>query len=185
MHVVRVEARAVERGRHLDLSVDALLAQDRDPRARARGDVRRRDVVVRVEREPRRQFRDRRRRGCARTPRRRRPGCRAGAAWRASSTTTRDAGRCATSSSRTAIVAANADAVAACRSRRRSSPRGPRRAQREQGVRVAAAHLHDGAQLLGEQRRQRHRPSSVMSRPQRDANAISASATKRPPSAMS
>ena len=47
----------------------------------------------------------------------------------------------------------------------------------EQRLRVAAAHLHDGAELLGEQRGERRRamPSSAISRPQRDANAISAS----------
>ena len=36
MHVDGVEAGAVERRRHLDLAVDALLAQDRDPRAARR-----------------------------------------------------------------------------------------------------------------------------------------------------
>ena len=40
VHVERLEAGAVERGRHLDLAVDALLAQDRDlRRADARVDV--------------------------------------------------------------------------------------------------------------------------------------------------
>ena len=46
VHVERVEAGAIERRRHFDLAVDALLAQDRDARPRAvnkrRGDVRRR-----------------------------------------------------------------------------------------------------------------------------------------------
>src|SRR5690606_389427 len=56
VHVERLEAGAVERGGHLDLAVDALLAQDRDLRTRAAdvdgtGDERRRDVLGRVEHE--------------------------------------------------------------------------------------------------------------------------------------
>ena len=46
MHVDRGEAGAVERRRHLDLAVDALLAQDRDARARAARDERRGDVLA-------------------------------------------------------------------------------------------------------------------------------------------
>ena len=46
-----VEAGAVERRRHFDLAVDALLAQDRHLRSRAGGDVRRGDVVGRIEGE--------------------------------------------------------------------------------------------------------------------------------------
>ena len=44
MDVDGIEAGARECGGHLDLAVDALLAQDRDARARALGDVRRCDV---------------------------------------------------------------------------------------------------------------------------------------------
>ena len=51
VHVVRGEAGAMERRRHLDVTVDALLAQDRDLRPRALRDVRRRDVLLRLERQ--------------------------------------------------------------------------------------------------------------------------------------
>ena len=53
------EAGAMERRRHLDVTVDALLAQDRDLRPRALGDVRRGDVLLRLERQPRRSDPDR------------------------------------------------------------------------------------------------------------------------------
>ncbi len=52
VHVVRDEAGAMECRRHLDVTVDALLAQDRDLRPRALGDVRRCDVLLRLERQP-------------------------------------------------------------------------------------------------------------------------------------
>ena len=56
MDVDGVEAGAIERRRHLDLAVDALLAQDRDARARAAAGAQRRgDVVVRIEGQVRRQ----------------------------------------------------------------------------------------------------------------------------------
>ena len=49
MHVDRLDAGLVEGGGHLDVTVDALLAQDRDPRANAGGDAGRGDIVVDVE----------------------------------------------------------------------------------------------------------------------------------------
>ena len=78
VHVDGVEAGAIERRRHLDLAVDALLAQDRDARARAAARRRRGDVLVEVERSaaadsPGSSRVDAR----CRAPRRRRPGCRA------------------------------------------------------------------------------------------------------------
>ncbi len=45
VHVDGRESGAVEGRRHLDLAVDALLAQDRDPRPPARRDVGRRDIL--------------------------------------------------------------------------------------------------------------------------------------------
>ena len=50
VHVVRLEAHALEHRRHLDLAVDALLAQHRHFRPRG-GDERRGHVFVRIERE--------------------------------------------------------------------------------------------------------------------------------------
>ena len=56
MHVDGFEPGAIEGGRHLDLPVHPLLAQDRDARARAAaGAERRGDVLVRIERQMRRQ----------------------------------------------------------------------------------------------------------------------------------
>src|SRR5262249_55086304 len=54
VHVDRIEARARERGGHLDLTVDALIAKNRDLRPRALRDERRCDVVGGIERELRR-----------------------------------------------------------------------------------------------------------------------------------
>ena len=54
VHVVRVEARAVERGGHLDLPVDTLLAQDGNLGTNPRRDIRRGHIDIRVERESRR-----------------------------------------------------------------------------------------------------------------------------------
>ena len=51
MHVEGGEARAIERGRHLDLAVDALLAKDRDPRTHSRSNERRRDILGGLERQ--------------------------------------------------------------------------------------------------------------------------------------
>ncbi len=55
VHVGDREAGAVEGRRHLDLAVDALLAQDRDRRARPRRDERSGDVLGRIEGEDRRE----------------------------------------------------------------------------------------------------------------------------------
>ena len=57
-----VEAGAVERRGHLDLAVDALLAQDGHLRPRAAGDERRRDVLRRIEGQAPARCRDRTRR---------------------------------------------------------------------------------------------------------------------------
>src|SRR6185437_11353223 len=51
VHVDRVEPSARKRGGHLDLAVDALLAQHRDARTRAPGDVRPGNVIGRIEGE--------------------------------------------------------------------------------------------------------------------------------------
>ena len=48
VNVVGCEAGSVERGRHLDMAVYTLLAQDCDARSRAARDVGRRDVGMRV-----------------------------------------------------------------------------------------------------------------------------------------
>ena len=55
VHVEAVEAGAGERRRHLDFRVHALLAQDRQLRTRAGVDERRGDVLLRIERQSRRQ----------------------------------------------------------------------------------------------------------------------------------
>ena len=52
------EAGAIEHRRHLDLTVDALLAQDRDLGPRAARDVRRGNILGRIERQLREQARD-------------------------------------------------------------------------------------------------------------------------------
>ena len=57
LETIRGEARAMERGGHLHLAVDALLAQDRHAWAHARLHVGGGDVVARVEREVREQAR--------------------------------------------------------------------------------------------------------------------------------
>jgi hypothetical protein len=86
VHVDAVEAGAMEGRGHLHLAVDALLAQHRKPRAHAGLDVRRRH-----DRRPARSRAPRaapgRRRRCGHAPRRRSPGCRAGAASASSSRT--------------------------------------------------------------------------------------------------
>jgi len=51
MHVDSLKARAVERCRHLDMRVNALLAQYRDFRTRAGGDKRRGDILFDIERQ--------------------------------------------------------------------------------------------------------------------------------------
>ncbi|CCJ89460.1 conserved hypothetical protein [Cronobacter turicensis 564] len=51
MHVDSLKARAVERCRHLDMRVNALLAQHRDFRTRAGGDKRRGDILFDIERQ--------------------------------------------------------------------------------------------------------------------------------------
>ena len=66
VHVVRIEAGAVERGGHLDVPVHALLAQDRDHGPRTRGDEGRGDIL-----------RPDRTSGVARGPDRRHPAMRA------------------------------------------------------------------------------------------------------------
>ena len=55
MHVEGGESGAIERGGHLDLAVDALLAQHRKLRPRTFCDVGRGNVVARVEAQMRRQ----------------------------------------------------------------------------------------------------------------------------------
>jgi hypothetical protein len=51
VHVDRGEPGPIERGRHLDLAVDTLLAQHRHPRPGTAGNHRRSDVVRRIEAE--------------------------------------------------------------------------------------------------------------------------------------
>ena len=80
VHVDRVEAGAVEGRRHLDVAVDALLAQDREPRPGAAGDEGARHVLGRVEGEAAATGPGRARPGCGRTPRARTRGCRAASA---------------------------------------------------------------------------------------------------------
>ena len=179
MHVERVEARAVERRRHLDLAVDALLAQDRDLRAARRvamNGAATSSLGSNV--SARRAGPDRRRRAmraysCVRA----RPGCRAGAASRASSTTRRDAGRCATRRAATRRRRANAHAIAGRRARRRSCAASPglarvahdarrRRAARTCTTAPSSSANSAASSIAGDRR-------ASMSSPQRDANAIS------------
>ena len=79
--------------RHLDLAVDALLAQDRHARPRAGVDVRRGDVLGRIEGQLRLQARRVEVARARRVPRRRIRGCRAASASRASPTTRRRTAR--------------------------------------------------------------------------------------------
>ena len=179
VHVERVEAGAVERRRHLDLAVDALLAQDRDRRPRAGRDERRRDVVVGIERRAAARARDRRRRAAA------------SYSWSAASGLSRsrcsacvvaDHARCRStrdSSSTRAPSLRDADALVRRRARRCACSARP----------AAPARIADGrrrrARAPGRRRPAPRRtarasgvaapPASSMSRPQRAANAISAS----------
>ena len=98
VHVDRVEAGAIERRRHFDLAVDALLAQDGDPAASRpwRCKARRRRRPDR--RSALRAGPDRPHRGCARIPRARTRDGRAAPACARWSRTRRAAGRCASAS---------------------------------------------------------------------------------------
>ena len=156
MHVDSFEARAREGGGHLDLAVDALLAQDRDARARA--------GARRTERRRRR--RDRRSASTERpgSPASRRAACSSSAevgssrsaGWRGSSRTRWHEGR-------PAIRRRSAARGGATRSAGWCEGR-PARGQRAQPVTrehrphvldIRGPHRDDRAQLLGEQGRER------------------------------
>ena len=154
VHVVRLEAGAVERRRHLDLAVDALLAQDGDRRPAPRGDERRGDVLGRIERQQRARCPGSSRRGSGRTPAARDSGLsRSDCICQVVSLHARcSATRVSLNSTLGAAPHANADR----RRRRAPTTRAVEavRAQHAEDARdVGVAHLEDGAQFLGEQRR--------------------------------
>ncbi len=154
VHVVRVEAGAVEGRGHLHLAVHALLAQHRDLRPRALGDVRRGHVLGRVEREMRVEPRVVLVEERGRIPGPRTRGCRAGAGC---ACVIADHARC--SAERFAANTARRvqhDAHLALRVRVPDHVRALRQARlaqhRHHGVALAAPYLQHRAQLLVEER---------------------------------
>ena len=143
--------------RGFDLAVDALLAQDRHPRPHAGGDVGRGDVLGGIEGELRAQCRAHRSGASPRAPRRRTRGCRAGAASRAvtdhqaSNNSSQRHSTSVSPSERTRIDGAFVGRAMRCA----QSIRPWRATQVGEFSAIRAGDLHDGAELLVEQRAER------------------------------